>query len=221
MKDAFLKRDWLVVSDEKIADTLTHPEKYFYLIPFMRGEKTLTEAANELSIKPNMLFYQLKRLEKLGLIYLVRTEKRKGRASKVYKASAKRFIIPFKSTSAETMEAIMYRMREPADKKIVERYLKTMDQYTENFGLWLSLSENNLIDMIYAPIISDQWLSNTELLKPDFPALFSKYAKLELEPDVAKSLQHDLIKAFEKAHSSATSKGKSYLLNLSIVPLDD
>lgn len=221
MKDAFLKRDWLVIDDEKIADTLTDPDKYAYLVPFMRGERTLTEAAHDLGMKPNALFYQVKRLEKMGLIYVVRTQKRKGRASKIYRASAKRFIIPYHSTSAESMEAIMYRIRKPADKKLVERYLSIMQSHTETFGLWLSLAEDNLLEMVYAPLVSDQWLTNEQLQALDFPAVFSKLASFPLDLETAKELQHGLIDLFEKARVNAKPNGKRYLMNFSLVPLED
>lgn len=220
MKDAFLKRDWLVVDDEKVADTLTSPDKYFYLLPFMRCERTLTEAAHDLGMKANRLFYQVKRLEKLGLIYVVRTDKRKGRASKVYRAAARRFIIPFTRTSAETMEAIMYRMREPANKKLVEGYLQTLQAHSGPFGLWLSLTEDDLLDMVYAPLVSDEWLSHEKLLAPDFPAVFSKYASYPLDFETAKKLQQGLIDLFETARANTKNGGKRYLLNFSVVPLD-
>lgn len=209
------------MNTKEAADTLTNPDKYYYLIPFMRTERTLSEAARDLNIKPNALFYQVKRLETLGLIYVVRVQQRKGRASKVYRASAQRFIIPFKSTSAETMESIMHRMREPADKKIIEAYLKTMHDHTENFGLWLSLADDNLMEMVYAPLISDQWLAHDQLLAADFPALFSKYASFPLDFATAKEVQLGLIELFEKAREKSQPSGKRYLMNFSIVPLDD
>ncbi|MEM6431232.1 MAG: helix-turn-helix domain-containing protein [Deinococcota bacterium] len=216
-----MKRDWHVVTDPKAADTLTDPKKYYYLAPFMRCEHSLSEAARALGMKANALFYQVKRLEQLGLIRVVRTVKRQGRASKVYRAVAQRFVIPFTHTSAESMAAAMYAMREPSNRKITANYLKALQEHHKPFGLWLTLTGDDLIDMVYAPLESEQWPNLDHLAKPDFPAVFSKYANIPLDIDTAKDIQRELITLFEKARANTQAGKTRYLLNFSIVPLDN
>lgn len=103
MKPQLLKKAWRVIEDADAARALADPEEQRYLLPFIREELSLSEAARRLEVKPNALLYHIDKLLALGLLEVARVEPRRGRASKLYRASAERFFIPFSLTQADTV----------------------------------------------------------------------------------------------------------------------
>lgn len=75
--------------------------------PFAVGERTAASVAQELGLALNTLLYQLKRLQRAGLLAVVRTERRSGKALKHYRAVAKGFFLPFDLTPSDTPEKLL------------------------------------------------------------------------------------------------------------------
>ncbi len=97
---------------EKIIDTLTvakfftHAINVDHLTPFVAGEKSLAEAAQELNISKNRMSYWVNKLLELDLIYTVRIEKRGKHHVSIYQATAERFVIPIALLPSDSDEDI-------------------------------------------------------------------------------------------------------------------
>ena len=81
----------LIVRNLKAVAFLTNPDCTRLLKPFLFGERTIKEAAEALRLEPAALYYPVKRMCDLGLLKVARETPRRGRALKVYRASAERF----------------------------------------------------------------------------------------------------------------------------------
>ncbi len=96
-----------VVTDAEAADALVNPYTLRQLEPFLGQDCTVSEAARLTGEKPNTVLARVRRFVKLGLLKVVREERRKGRALKVYRSAAEVFFVPFDATSAESLESMM------------------------------------------------------------------------------------------------------------------
>ena len=97
----------LVVRNPQAVAFLTDPDCTRLLKPFLFGERTIKEAAEALHLEPSALYYPVKRMCDLGLLKTVREIPRRGRALKVYRASAERFFVPFECTGDVTLEGFI------------------------------------------------------------------------------------------------------------------
>jgi DNA-binding transcriptional ArsR family regulator len=84
----------LVIADPKAAAFLIDPTSSEHLAPFMMGEKTLAQAAEELGISKSRMSYWVKKLLEFHLISVVRVEKQGKHHVSIYGSSAEVFIIP-------------------------------------------------------------------------------------------------------------------------------
>ncbi|MFB9994933.1 hypothetical protein ACFFLM_23565 [Deinococcus oregonensis] len=73
------------------AELLCQPAIACLLKPFMRGERTVSQAAAELQMPLGLLHYRVGRFHRAGLLEVVRLQPRQGRASKVYRATGTSF----------------------------------------------------------------------------------------------------------------------------------
>ena len=94
----------LVVRNPQAVAFLTNPDCTRLLKPFLFGERTIKEAAEALHLEPSALYYPVKRMCNLGLLEPTREIPRRGRALKVYRASAEKFFVPFENTGDVTLE---------------------------------------------------------------------------------------------------------------------
>ena len=101
-------REWLEITDLKTAAFLTDPKMCLYLKPFLNTSgATVGEAAAQLGVPAPHFYHQVARMERLGLVEVTRTLPRRGRALKLYCATAERFFVPFIHTSAEDLEGFI------------------------------------------------------------------------------------------------------------------
>lgn len=84
----------IVIDDPKTAAFLIDPASSEHLAPFMMGEKSLAQAAEELGLSKSRISYWVKKLLKFHLISVVRVEKQGKHYVSIYGASADVFIIP-------------------------------------------------------------------------------------------------------------------------------
>ena len=97
----------LVVRNPQAVAFLTDPDCTRLLKPFLFGERTIKEAAEALHLEPSALYYPVTRMCDLGLLEVAREIPRRGRALKVYRASAERFFVPFENTGDVTLEGFI------------------------------------------------------------------------------------------------------------------
>ena len=98
------------VTTAEAARVLADPAERRFLNPFIRGDRTLSEAAGEVGLRLNAMHYRVKKLLRLDLIEIKREEPRRGRAVKVYRASADTFFAPFEVTPYTSLEALITEM---------------------------------------------------------------------------------------------------------------
>jgi hypothetical protein len=88
------------------AELLCRPEQAGLLKPFMRGERTVGQAAAELGLPVGVLHYRVVRFCRVGLLEVVREQPRRGRASKVYRAVSTDFLLPTRLLSNRTIQTL-------------------------------------------------------------------------------------------------------------------
>jgi DNA-binding transcriptional ArsR family regulator len=88
----------LVIEDPKTAVFLIDPASSEHLAPFMTGERSLAQAAEELGLSKSRMSYWVKKLLKLNLITTVRVEKQGKHHVSIYHASADVFVVPLDMT---------------------------------------------------------------------------------------------------------------------------
>jgi len=96
-----------IINNAKAADTLINPKTLLWLEPFLANSTTISEAAKRIASKPNTVLSRVRKLLRLGLLKVVKEEKRAGRAIKWYRSSSDSFFVPFAATSAESLEEMM------------------------------------------------------------------------------------------------------------------
>lgn len=82
------------------------------LLALAAQERSLRQLAGKTGLKLNLLHYHVTRLQALGLIEVVRTEKRPGRPVKVYRAVARAFFVPARLAGGEVGEKLSAELRE-------------------------------------------------------------------------------------------------------------
>lgn len=95
--------------------------------PFLGREKTVSQAAAEVGCKLNAMHYRVKTFLEVGLLKVIREEKRAGRPVKVYRSVADAFFVPFQFTAHATQQESWLAHIEPVARRIArsmaEQYL--------------------------------------------------------------------------------------------------
>jgi hypothetical protein len=92
MKGADSKEE-LVLDDPAQIDVVTDQRALGYLAPLLRAEHTLSSAAAAVGVSPSTMAYWLPRFCDLGLVEVAGMRQRAGMPSKVYRATAKVFVV--------------------------------------------------------------------------------------------------------------------------------
>jgi hypothetical protein len=94
-----------IINDADQAAYLTKLENLIYLEPFLAQEMAVTDAALKANVKLHQMFYQVAKMQKIGLLQLVRSEQRTGKKVKLYRATHPGFFIPLMVTPFENLSA--------------------------------------------------------------------------------------------------------------------
>jgi hypothetical protein len=210
----------VIIRDREAADTLIDPKKYRYLTPFLRQERSLSEAAKAAGVASNLMHYQVQRLLRLDLLREVGVRQGRGRQSRLYKVSAQRFFIPLEYTSLETMQEVLYQLQEPLLREMINHRVRWVAKEYSDLGMGFELAENGSFDIYLRPASDCSWHDTTRLKADDFPAMFSRFmVRWPLEPDRAKLFQQKVIDLFECIAKEDSYHSGRYHLHLAIVPL--
>lgn len=94
-----------VIDDPKAAQLLLDERERRYLSYFFDAPRSVSEVAQILDEEPSKLLYRVRKLQRLGLLWVARHEARAGRPIKHYQTTAKSFVVPYSaSTAADTRE---------------------------------------------------------------------------------------------------------------------
>ncbi len=140
--------DWLEVTDPRAAAFLTDPETSLYLKPFLgTAGVTVGEAAQQLGVPATRFYHRVVRMKRLGLLEVSGTLPRRGRALKLYRATAERFFVPFSHTSAEDLAAFVRHIDALWYSQLVEGLVQawTDEADAPHWGLNITKSDEGLL----------------------------------------------------------------------------
>lgn len=199
----------LLISSPEAATLLCQPEVACLLKPFMRGEKTVGEAAAELGLPLGSLHYRVIRFCQAGLLEMVRERSRRGRAAKLYRATATSFRIPVELLRDELLDALG---RGRHWEREVEQQMQRLAPLAALQDVTVTLSAKGNLD----------WsLNAADTIAPEEqPAglLRLRSAALFLDPEDAENFAADLWALHERYQGQRGKK--RYGLRLDLVPLE-
>lgn len=82
------------VMDADQAAVIADPKRAWFLQPFLGRENTVVRAAAELGCEPSAMLYRVRRMHSLGILRVVREERRAGRPVKVYRSVHEGYFVP-------------------------------------------------------------------------------------------------------------------------------
>jgi DNA-binding transcriptional ArsR family regulator len=86
--------DTLTIESKQAAAALERPRSRQIVLEMVTGARSLQELADATGLSLSLLHYHVKRLQRFGLIRVVRQDKRAGRSVNRYRAVARRFLVP-------------------------------------------------------------------------------------------------------------------------------
>lgn len=205
-----------IVTDEESARLLSDPKQARLLLPFLGRERTLTEAAEELGLRLDAMYYRVKRLERPGLVRVVRLLERKGRAIRTYQASASAYFVPLTAVPDATVEQLLEQGDAGPRKRVTEGLAAALKDatLTIQFGIHVRLDPSGEPSIGLGPQDAD-WQPQ-HLLDAAAPALLTSWVSLQLDFADAKALQRELFDLI--ARYAALGGAQSYLMGVSLVP---
>ncbi len=210
----------LTITDETAARMLTNTDSVRRLEPFMKRDVTLSEAAAELGLKLPHLLYQVNRFAELGLLEVVREQKRGGRAVKVYRATAEVFFVPFQVTPSETLERLLYDLSTPQEKLFHREAARVLQHQSPVWGLAVSCDDGG-VRIALTPHTDGRVDTASAFFSPDAEALFATDGSLTLTFQTAKALQKDLYELYKRYSEKQNPKGQTYAVRLGLTPVED
>lgn len=219
MKPQFLKKTWHVVDDADAARVLVDPEKQRFLLPFIREELSLSEAARLLKVNPSALLYQVNKLLRLGLLEVARVKPRRGRASKLYRASAERFFIPFSLTPADTVQSLAVKTDIRSERLFQEDFIASQMQFGDDWGVAIYIMEDDSLSIDLATSREHPAEDTAFILAADYPAVWSSWLRINLSHEEAKMLQQELIALWQRYRQMRNLDEPRYTLRLGLAPV--
>ena len=218
-------RDWLRVDDPEAARYVVEPRARQFLEPFIGRERTASDVAAELGVATNAVLYRVQRMMALGLVTVTRTEPRRGRGVKYYRAVSDAFFAPFQVTSAASLEELFRTALQNTQDAIlgsVARAWAAMESPSVVWGVYARGSAEGLETLAVLPELPQgqskrfyEWLTG-----PEGPAVWDNTYPLRLTPEDAKALQRDLRDLQKRYAPRQVSSGKYYLVRTTIAPLE-
>ncbi len=207
---------WLTVHDTDAADYLSNPFKAVFIYPFIGRARSASEVAAEQGVKLNAMAYRIERLQQLGLLKAAGNQRQRGRAVKLYRATADAFFVPLSSTSLENLESMIEQWSQSLQPIYLHALARTLSDRDRNWGVRISREADGLL--LIAPATGEEAFYN--YFEPDAPAIIEGwFSDLRLDDGDAKALQGELLMLYLKYLGR---KGKRrYLLRVGMTPMPD
>lgn len=109
--------DELTIESKKTASAFGQPRSRQLVLELVSGARSLQELADATGLSLSLLHYHVKRLQRFGLIRVVRKDKRAGRAVCRYRAVARRFLIPADLAPHTGDAALLRELRAALDRE--------------------------------------------------------------------------------------------------------
>lgn len=218
MEPEVLKKRWHVVQDADAARALTDPKSQRYLLPFICAELSLSEAARRLEVKPNALLYHIDKLLALGLLEVARVEPRRGRASKVYRASAERFFVPFSLTRADTVHSLSAETSVRSERLFQHDLINAEMEFGDDWGVAIYPMEDGSLSVDLTTSREHPAEDTAFILDAAHPAVWSCWLEVNLDFEAAKALQGELVRLWERYKQRRGPDEPRYTLRLGLAP---
>ena len=205
----------LVISNPEAADALVNPTTLRQLEPFLGRDCTVSQAAEETGEKANTVLSRVRRFVKLGLLKIVREERRKGRAVKVYRSAADVFFIPFETTSAESLEAMMQERDSYWENLLRHGVVRARAEDVGTWGTRVYRDERGRLQ-VQTAVTPEK---NYTMLDLDRPAVLSAWRdSVYLDFEDAKALQREMFALLQRYHQKRGAQ--RYVVRLGVAPVE-
>ena len=149
----------------------------------------------------------------------MREEPRRGKAVKVYRASAESFFVPFDVTPSASLEQLLQGLLGDVEKVFHREAAKAFQQAFPTKGIHVGLTGNQLSVMLCER-------EGREAFKEAFlglgaPALVLRHGTLNFDFKTAKAFQKDLYDLFARYSTKQTPHAQLYAYQLGLTPLSD
>jgi DNA-binding transcriptional regulator GbsR (MarR family) len=196
---------------KKLIDTpgaakfFTHAINVNHLNPFVAGEKSLAEAAQDLNLSKNRMNYWVNKLQKLDLIYTVRVEKRGRHRVPIYRATADVFIVPVELLPTDSDEDVFQLAT--FEQKVKRSLADFKHTYMKDWQLRYELVKGVALLKIEPP----------EKRKEELEVVNS-WGQLNLSEKQAEAFRRDVERVLEQYQkASRNNQGKSFLYKMILV----
>ena len=184
------------------------------LRPFFDAEMTVSEAAERLELPLQFLYRKVVRFEKLGLLVVTRTEKRKGRGIRHYRTPAAQFYVP---AQAIDMGLLLKRSEDYWQRRLKDGLLAVWNRRREG-GLGVKVAPNTIggvrISLASAPGVPWRALDESE------PAMLNSWLRLNLSFQDAKALQREMTTLLERYTDKHRPGGEAtHIARFALAPL--
>ena len=203
-----------IISGSEAADILMNPKTLRQLEPFLGRSCTVNQAAKETGEKANTVLARVRRFLDLGLLEVVRLEKRGGRAIKHYQPKADIFFVPYEATTAETLE-VMMRERDLYWAVMLRRGV--VQARVDDVGTWgTRIYKDARGRLQIQTAVTPE--TNYTMLDPDRPAVLSSWRdNVYLDFEDAKKLQQEMFELLQKYNQKEGAQ--RYIVRLGMAPI--
>ena len=192
-----------LVKDPKAAAFLIDPVSSEHLAPFMMGEKSLAQAATELSISKSRMSYWVNKLLKFDFIRIVRVEKQGRHYASIYRSSADVFIVPLDLMTTDPNQDIFESV--PFERTLKRSLVHFKHQALK--GRYIRYAREN--ENVVLDVFPHQ-AKKSEMV--------DQWGRVELTRAQATLFYQEMNSLFEKImQASNREEGKKYLFKLVLV----
>jgi hypothetical protein len=210
------------VKDEEAARVLLDHASRRSLRPFLGREASLTEAARETGLPLSTLAYRVRLYQRLGLLEHTRTEPRKGRPVRYYRAPESYFV-PFSVTPLATTTSLSEAAFLELHRLLMDSIGAAWDEAAgarREIGLHVMRGPDDVTWNIEPlPDHSAPESFFRDLLLAEKPAVWNQLTTLRLKREAAKALQREIVELVGRYWSEQDAEGGEYILRLAMAPL--
>lgn len=200
-----------VVQDKSIAMLFFEPKHMRFIAPFIGQERQLKDVSEELKSNISTTYRRVKKYCDLGIIDIVKEEKRNGKAIKIYRAVADYFYIPHNLSNG--IEATGMVWQEHWDRAFLDGFRHSYGNCVDDWGQLIYRK-----DGVFTAKLAANPNRELDMLEPNAPALFSRlHDTIYLNFSDAKALQKELNTVFDK-YSKKTGNQR-YMMQINFVAL--